>query len=175
MQPKRIQWFQWLIKKILTSWFYWILSGWLFVERLYIKTINRSKRACRRNGRGREKLLRATGWPKSDLGVWRLTSWIIRVFFERTERTKEHARPASFVNDFNDLHGRHWTRRFPSLSSVLSPARPQPQKTQGSEFFQWNQRLRCWSYSSSVKPKTPPNLQNGIPKPLWPLQAYSRL
>ena len=145
MQPKRIQWFQWLRIFFITSWFYWILSGWLFAKRLYIKTINRSKRACRRNGRGREKLLRATGWPNSDLGFWLLTSWIIRVFFERTERTKEHCRTASFVNDFNDLHGRPLTGRSSGLSPVLSSRRPQPQKTHESGFLQWFQTLRSRS------------------------------
>jgi len=39
------------------------ILGW----RPYSNNINRSKRAGLRQARGREKLLRATGWPKSDL------------------------------------------------------------------------------------------------------------
>jgi len=36
-------------------------------QRWYYNSINRSKRAGLRQARGREKLLRATGWPNSDL------------------------------------------------------------------------------------------------------------
>ena len=39
------------------------ILGW----RPYSNNINRSKRAGLRQARGREKLLRATGWPNSDL------------------------------------------------------------------------------------------------------------
>ena len=64
-----------------------------------------------------------------------LTSWIIRVFFERTERTKEHARPASFVNDFNDLQKISLEHGAPANLLILlanferhDPTPPQPSK-----------------------------------------------
>ena len=112
----------------LTPWKHWIHSGWLFVEWLYIKTINRSKRAHRRNGGGREKLLRAIGWPNPDLWLRPLTSWIIRVFFERTERT---VLTASFVNDFNDLHRTAPLEQISPGGSFFRPGTPLTQKNKG--------------------------------------------
>ena len=37
--------------------------------RCYINNITCVRGHCRRNGRGREKRKRATGWPNSDLGT----------------------------------------------------------------------------------------------------------